>query len=211
MARLIVCCDGTWNTPDQREKVAGLPAPTNVVEVSAIALAPVRRARAANSARTTSPRRRHRGRLVGPPGRRRHGRGSRPERDRAPTAGSRCSYPCRADAIRPRSASAAAPIPRALIGGMISALRAARPWGVGERPAKGGSKAAEQVLDAYRARTAPVARPADAGASITAAPGEDPRKTDAGVPPRGLGHGRCRSASRTIWRCLSLLDDPAEA
>ncbi|MFO1208335.1 MAG: DUF2235 domain-containing protein [Amaricoccus sp.] len=30
MTRLIVCCDGTWNTPDQREM--GLPAPTNVVK-----------------------------------------------------------------------------------------------------------------------------------------------------------------------------------
>ncbi len=31
MTRLIVCCDGTWNTPEQRE--AGLPAPTNVVKI----------------------------------------------------------------------------------------------------------------------------------------------------------------------------------
>lgn len=30
MANLIVCCDGTWNTPDQREN--GLPAATNVVK-----------------------------------------------------------------------------------------------------------------------------------------------------------------------------------
>jgi hypothetical protein len=30
MKRLIACCDGTWNTPDQRE--GGLPAPTNVVK-----------------------------------------------------------------------------------------------------------------------------------------------------------------------------------
>ena len=30
MTRLIVCCDGTWNTPDQHEM--GLPAPTNVVK-----------------------------------------------------------------------------------------------------------------------------------------------------------------------------------
>lgn len=30
MTRLIVCCDGTWNTPDQRED--GLPSPTNVVK-----------------------------------------------------------------------------------------------------------------------------------------------------------------------------------
>lgn len=31
MANLIVCCDGTWNTPDQRED--GLPAATNVVKM----------------------------------------------------------------------------------------------------------------------------------------------------------------------------------
>lgn len=31
MTNLIVCCDGTWNTPDQRE--SGLPAPTNVVKI----------------------------------------------------------------------------------------------------------------------------------------------------------------------------------
>ncbi len=31
MANLIVCCDGTWNTPDQRED--GLPAATNVVKI----------------------------------------------------------------------------------------------------------------------------------------------------------------------------------
>jgi hypothetical protein len=30
MTRLIVCCDGTWNTPDQREN--GIPSPTNVVK-----------------------------------------------------------------------------------------------------------------------------------------------------------------------------------
>jgi Uncharacterized alpha/beta hydrolase domain (DUF2235) len=30
MTRLIVCCDGTWNTPDQREN--GVPAPTNVAK-----------------------------------------------------------------------------------------------------------------------------------------------------------------------------------
>lgn len=30
MTRLIVCCDGTWNTPDQRED--GAPSPTNVVK-----------------------------------------------------------------------------------------------------------------------------------------------------------------------------------
>jgi uncharacterized protein (DUF2235 family) len=28
---LIVCCDGTWNTPEQRE--GGLPCPTNVVKL----------------------------------------------------------------------------------------------------------------------------------------------------------------------------------
>ena len=28
MANLVVCCDGTWNTPDQTD--GGLPAPTNV-------------------------------------------------------------------------------------------------------------------------------------------------------------------------------------
>lgn len=31
MTNLIVCCDGTWNTPDQRED--GLPASTNVVKL----------------------------------------------------------------------------------------------------------------------------------------------------------------------------------
>lgn len=30
MANLVVCCDGTWNTPDDTE--GGLPAPTNVVK-----------------------------------------------------------------------------------------------------------------------------------------------------------------------------------
>lgn len=38
MANLIVCCDGTWNTPDQREN--GLPAATNVVKLYR-AVAPV--------------------------------------------------------------------------------------------------------------------------------------------------------------------------
>ncbi|MEM9249539.1 MAG: DUF2235 domain-containing protein [Pseudomonadota bacterium] len=38
MARLIVCCDGTWNTPDQEDN--GVPAPTNVYKLhSAIAAA----------------------------------------------------------------------------------------------------------------------------------------------------------------------------
>ena len=31
MADLVVCCDGTWNTPDDLD--AGLPAPTNVVKI----------------------------------------------------------------------------------------------------------------------------------------------------------------------------------
>lgn len=31
MKRLIVCCDGTWNTPDQEQ--AGVPIPTNVVRI----------------------------------------------------------------------------------------------------------------------------------------------------------------------------------
>lgn len=31
MKRLIVCCDGTWNTPDQEEN--GIPAPTNVCKI----------------------------------------------------------------------------------------------------------------------------------------------------------------------------------
>src|SRR2546427_8285365 len=31
MKNLIVCCDGTWNTPDQEEN--GIPAPTNVVKL----------------------------------------------------------------------------------------------------------------------------------------------------------------------------------
>lgn len=37
MANLIVCCDGTWNTPDQEDR--GLPSPTNVVRLHG-ALAP---------------------------------------------------------------------------------------------------------------------------------------------------------------------------
>ena len=31
MKRLVVCCDGTWNTPDQEQN--GLPAPTNVLKL----------------------------------------------------------------------------------------------------------------------------------------------------------------------------------
>lgn len=31
MRNLVVCCDGTWNTPDQRE--GGIPVPTNVVKL----------------------------------------------------------------------------------------------------------------------------------------------------------------------------------
>lgn len=31
MRNLIVCCDGTWNTPEQRE--GGVPVPTNVVRL----------------------------------------------------------------------------------------------------------------------------------------------------------------------------------
>ncbi|WP_243858644.1 phospholipase effector Tle1 domain-containing protein [Mycobacterium sp. DL440] len=30
--RLVVCCDGTWNTPDQTTK--GKPTPTNVAKVA---------------------------------------------------------------------------------------------------------------------------------------------------------------------------------
>jgi uncharacterized protein (DUF2235 family) len=30
MKRLIVCCDGTWNNPDQEDN--GIPAPTNVMK-----------------------------------------------------------------------------------------------------------------------------------------------------------------------------------
>ena len=32
MRRLIVCCDGTWNTPDHVDR--GVPAPTNVVKMA---------------------------------------------------------------------------------------------------------------------------------------------------------------------------------
>jgi uncharacterized protein (DUF2235 family) len=31
MVNLVVCCDGTWNTPEHMD--AGLPAPTNVVKI----------------------------------------------------------------------------------------------------------------------------------------------------------------------------------
>ena len=31
MKRLILCCDGTWNTPDERDR--GVPVPTNVVRI----------------------------------------------------------------------------------------------------------------------------------------------------------------------------------
>lgn len=31
--RLIICCDGTWNTPDQKDK--GVPSPSNVVKMAA--------------------------------------------------------------------------------------------------------------------------------------------------------------------------------
>ena len=31
MANIVICCDGTWNTPDQLDK--GVPAPTNVVRL----------------------------------------------------------------------------------------------------------------------------------------------------------------------------------
>mgnify|MGYP003379518117 FL=1 len=31
MRNLVVCCDGTWNTPDQKQ--GGLPCPTNVVKI----------------------------------------------------------------------------------------------------------------------------------------------------------------------------------
>jgi uncharacterized protein (DUF2235 family) len=30
--RMVVCCDGTWNSPDQLR--GGLPAPTNVTKVA---------------------------------------------------------------------------------------------------------------------------------------------------------------------------------
>ncbi|EIE49092.1 DUF2235 domain-containing protein [Salipiger aestuarii] len=33
MARLVICCDGTWNSPEQ--EVNGLPSPTNVVRLKA--------------------------------------------------------------------------------------------------------------------------------------------------------------------------------
>lgn len=32
MRNLVICCDGTWNTPDQEER--GVPTPTNVVKMS---------------------------------------------------------------------------------------------------------------------------------------------------------------------------------
>lgn len=31
MSNLVICCDGTWNTPDQKDK--GIPAPTNVARL----------------------------------------------------------------------------------------------------------------------------------------------------------------------------------
>ena len=31
MTKLVICCDGTWNTPDQNDR--GVPAPTNVVRL----------------------------------------------------------------------------------------------------------------------------------------------------------------------------------
>ena len=31
MTDLVVCCDGTWNTPDDLDD--GLPAPTNVLKL----------------------------------------------------------------------------------------------------------------------------------------------------------------------------------
>ncbi|MCG2593460.1 DUF2235 domain-containing protein [Ramlibacter sp. XY19] len=31
MANLVICCDGTWNTPDERDR--GVPVPTNVVRI----------------------------------------------------------------------------------------------------------------------------------------------------------------------------------
>ena len=31
MTNIVICCDGTWNTPDQLDK--GVPAPTNVVRL----------------------------------------------------------------------------------------------------------------------------------------------------------------------------------
>ena len=32
MANVIVCCDGTWNTADERD--GGVPCPTNVAKIS---------------------------------------------------------------------------------------------------------------------------------------------------------------------------------
>ena len=31
MANIVVCCDGTWNTLDERD--GGVPCPTNVVKI----------------------------------------------------------------------------------------------------------------------------------------------------------------------------------
>ena len=39
MTKLVICCDGTWNTPDQNDR--GVPAPTNVVRLyNAVAQSP---------------------------------------------------------------------------------------------------------------------------------------------------------------------------
>lgn len=37
MKRIVICCDGTWNTPDQKDR--GVMRPTNVVKMVHIVLA----------------------------------------------------------------------------------------------------------------------------------------------------------------------------
>ncbi len=37
MKRIVICCDGTWNTPDQKDR--GVMRPTNVVKMAHIVLA----------------------------------------------------------------------------------------------------------------------------------------------------------------------------
>lgn len=36
MKRIVICCDGTWNTPDQKDR--GVMRPTNVVKMAHIVL-----------------------------------------------------------------------------------------------------------------------------------------------------------------------------
>jgi len=31
MKNIVICCDGTWNTPDDKDQ--GVPVPTNVVQI----------------------------------------------------------------------------------------------------------------------------------------------------------------------------------